>query len=65
MWLLRSLTAELLNLLEEACRAAATANSELEATNNELHQTTTAERELEQITRSRTTLRLQLSELTD
>jgi polyribonucleotide nucleotidyltransferase len=56
---------ELINLLEEARRAAATANSELEATINKIHQIKAAEQELKQVVGSHTMLRLQLSELTD
>ena len=56
---------ELINLLEEARRAAATASSELEATIIEIYQIMTAEQEVEQVVGSHTTLRLQLSELTD
>jgi hypothetical protein len=53
---------ELMNLFEEARRAAATASSD---TIIEIYQIKTTEQELEQVVRSHTTLRLQLSELTD
>jgi hypothetical protein len=56
---------ELINLLEEARRTAATTNSELGATINEIHQIEAAEQELKQVVGSHTMLRLQLSELTD
>lgn len=56
---------ELLNLLEEAHRAAATASRELDATDNETQQIKTVEQELEQVIGIHTTLRLQLNELTD
>jgi sugar-specific transcriptional regulator TrmB len=56
---------ELMNLFEEARRAAATASSELVDTIIEIYQIKTTEQELVQVVRSHTTLRLQLSELTD
>ena len=56
---------KLLNLLEEARQAAATASRELEATDNETQQIKTAEQELGQVIGIHTTLRLRLNELTD